>query len=71
MMELLISLFPQADLFLALTSSEGYYSLKESPSGWGARELEPRRLDIALLLLEGERKAATLTFVGGALGEPR
>jgi hypothetical protein len=43
--------------------------------GWGKKkgggaELEPRRPDIALPVLAGERRAATLTPVGGALGEP-
>ena len=38
--------------------------------GGGGAELEPRRLDIAIPVLAGERRAATLTPVGGAPGEP-
>ena len=36
----------------------------------GGAELEPRRPGITLPVLTGERKAATLTLVGGARGEP-
>jgi hypothetical protein len=36
----------------------------------GGAELEPRRPDIPLPVLAGERRAATLTPVGGAQCEP-
>jgi hypothetical protein len=51
-------------------------SLKPRYGNWllrearGGAELEPRRPDIALPVLAGERRAATLTPVGGAPGEP-
>jgi len=40
------------------------------PDERGGAELEPRRPDIALPVLAGERRAATLTPVRGAPGEP-
>jgi hypothetical protein len=41
-----------------------------SVSSGGGAELEPRRPDIAFPVLAGDRRAATLTPVGGAPGEP-